>query len=244
MEAPLGQVILSTLSESLQALIPLAVVLIVVSLTLFRDTSKENLVTMAKGVGIAAVGLAVFLLGVKIGFVPYARAMGAVLASQHSSALLVVIGFAVGLAATVAEPAVRILASEVDEFSSGYLREKVVLYTIAVGVAVSVALHMVRIKYGIPLVYLVGPGYLLCLLLMLVSDSAFVAIAFDSGGVATGTMSVTFVMALAIGVASGTEGRDMAVEGFGLLSLVAMTPILTVLLLGFAYKPPWKGRKP
>ncbi len=112
------------------------------------------------------------------------------------------------------------------------------LYTLSIGVAFSIAVSMVRIIYGIPLMYFLVPGYLIALVLIKFSTQTFVAIAFDSGGVATGPMTVTFVLAMAIGVASAIEGRDPLLDGFGMISLVALSPILSVLILGLLY-----GRK-
>lgn len=238
-EESIGRVVLHTLGESAQALGPLAALLVAIFLIFFRDVPKDALWAMVKGVLIAALGLTIFLTGVSIGFIPYARAMGSSLAAGRSTAVLIVIGFALGLTATLAEPAVRILATQVDLFSTGYLKARVMLFTIAFGVALSVALNMVRISYGIPLLVIVGAGYLLALIMVAFSDPSFIALAFDAGGVATGPMAVTFVMSLAIGAASGM-GRDPAVEGLGLVALVALAPILTVLLLGLVYKPPWR----
>lgn len=238
-EESIGTVVLHTLSEAGQALGPLVLVLVIVFLVFFRDVPKDSLWTMVKGVLIAAVGLTIFLTGVEIGFIPYARELGSRLATEESGAVLIIIGFGVGLTATLAEPAVRILAQQVDLFSTGFLRPRVIIVTIAMGVALSVGVNMARIRYGIPLFYIVGPGYLLALILVAFSDASFIALAFDAGGVATGPMAVTFVMSLAIGVASGS-GRDPAVEGLGLVALVALAPILTVLALGLLYKPPWR----
>jgi len=241
MEESVGSLLLHTLSESGQALGPLVAVLAVIFLIFFRDVPKDVLWTMVRGMIIAALGLTVFLMGVRIGFIPYAREMGSTLATKRPAAVLITVGFAMGLAATLAEPAVRILSGQVDRFSSGYLKEKTILYTIALGVAAAVALNMARIRYGIPLFYIVGPGYLLALILVAISHPSFTALAFDAGGVATGPMAVTFVMSLAIGVASGT-GRDPAAEGLGLVALVALAPIISVLLLGLVYKPPWRRK--
>ncbi|NLE11703.1 MAG: DUF1538 domain-containing protein [Actinobacteria bacterium] len=235
----IGALLLENLSESGQALGPLVAVIALIFLIFFRDCPKDVLWSMAKGIIIAALGLTIFLMGVRIGFVPYAQEMGFLLATEHSPAFLIAVGFAIGLTAILAEPAVRILAGQVDRFSSGALREKTILYTISLGVAMSVALNMTRIWYGIPLFYIVGPGYLLALILVAFSHPSFVALAFDAGGVATGPMAVTFILSLAIGVASGT-GRDPATEGLGLVALVALAPIITMLLLGLVYKPPWR----
>lgn len=238
-EESIGAILLHSLSESGQALGPLVAVLVVIFLVFFRDVPKDSLLTMVKGVVIAAIGLTIFLMGVRIGFIPYAREMGSMLATESSTAVLIVVGFALGMAATLAEPAVRILSRQVDRFSSGYVRERLMLYTVALGVAAAVALNMVRIRYDIPLFWIVGPGYLLALLLVAFSHPSFVALAFDAGGVATGPMAVTFVMSLAIGMASGSGG-DPAVEGLGLVALVALAPIIAVLLLGLVYQPPWR----
>jgi hypothetical protein len=139
------------------------------------------------------------------------------------------------LAATIAEPAVRILNYQVEKVSGGYISQKTMLYTLSIGVAVSVAMAMIRIVYGIPLMYMLVPGYLLALILIRFSSTTFVSVAFDSGGVATGPMTVTFVMALAVGAASGIEGRDPLLDGFGMIALVALAPILSVLVLGLIY---------
>lgn len=235
----IGTLLLHTLSESGQALGPLVAVLVVIFLVFFRDIPKESLWNMVRGMLIAALGLTIFLMGVRIGFIPYAEEMGSRLITERSAPVLIIAGFALGLTATLAEPAVRILAGQIDRFSSGYLRERIILFTIALGVAVSVALNMVRIRYGIPILYIVGPGYLLALVLLVFSHSSFTGLAFDAGGVATGPMAVTFVMSLAIGAASGVGG-DPATEGLGLVALVAMVPIISMLLLGLVYKPPWR----
>lgn len=215
----------------------------VVFLLFFRDVSRDTLLPIIKGILISTLGLVVFLVGVRFGFIPFAREMGVILARTQPPAVLILIGFAVGLTATIAEPAVKILASEVDRSSTGYLKERAVLWTIALGVASAVALHMLRVSYGFPLFYLIGPGYLLALLLSVFCHPSFVAIAFDSGGVATGTMSVTFILALVLGVASGSEGRGVTGEDLGMLALVALMPILSVLVLGLIYKPPWRHNK-
>lgn len=240
MDESLAQAAIATASEAGQALGPLVAVLVAVFLFFFRDVPRSSLLPMVYGVVLAGIGLMAFLFGVRVGFVPYAEAMGNILATDEPLVILIIASLVLGVAVTIAEPAVRVLAGEVDRFTTGYISARVMLYTIAAGVALSVALNMVRIHYGIPLFFIVGPGYLLVLLMTAFSHPSFIALAFDSGGVATGSMSVSFILSLAIGVASGTEGRDPVVEGLGVLSLIAMIPIMTVLALGIAYRPPWR----
>ena len=123
-----------------------------------------------------------------------------------------------------------------EKASSGYIKKNVIIFTIAAGVSIFVALAMARVVYGIPLQYLIVPGYLLALVLARYTDPAFVAIAFDSGAVATGPMTVTFVTAMSVGTATAMEGRSAILDGFGLVSLVFLAPILSVMLLGLAYR--------
>jgi hypothetical protein len=183
----------------------------------------------------AFLGLVFFLQGVKIGFMPVGMAMGSSLAGNSSRWALIPIGFILGFVATLAEPAVRILSSQVEKSSSGYIRSSVILYTLCLAVGIFIALGMTRIVFGISFYYLILPGYLLAIVLMFFSKPSFTAIAFDSGGVATGPMTVTFIMALAVGAAEAIEGRNAVIDGFGLIALVALAPIILVMPLGFLY---------
>lgn len=144
--------------------------------------------------------------------------------------------FLIRFVATFAEPAVRILNTQVEKVSSGYISERMMLYTLSIGVACSIALSMFRILSGFPLWYVIIPGYLLVMILMFFSTNTFIAIAFDSGGVATGPMTVTFILAIAVGIASVIEGRDPLMDGFGMIALVALAPILSVLILGLIFE--------
>jgi len=225
------------LTEVALALVPLIIFFLFFQIV-YLKLPKEKIVKLLIGLVLTFMGLSLFLQGVHIGFLPVGEQMGIALGKLPNKWMLIVIGFVLGFVATFAEPAVRILNYEVEKVSSGYIPQKVMLYTLSIGVAVSIAVSMVRIIYGIPLMYFLVPGYLIALILIKFSTQTFVAIAFDSGGVATGPMTVTFVLAMAIGVASAIEGRDPLLDGFGMISLVAISPILSVLILGLLY-----GRK-
>jgi hypothetical protein len=146
--------------------------------------------------------------------------------------LMIPVGFFLGFLATFAEPAVRVLCYQIEKSSSGYIRSKLMLYTLSISVAVFVSIGMAKLVYGIPFLYIIVPGYLLAIVLMWLSDKDFIAIAFDAGGVATGPMAVTFLMSMAVGVASSQEGRDPVIDGFGMIALIALAPIIFVMLLG------------
>jgi len=221
------------LAEVLVALTPILVLFLVFMLV--YKLPKEMLIKFIVGVVFSFAGLALFLQGVKAGFMPVGSEMGAILGNLPYKWILIPLGFILGFVATMAEPAVRILSSEVEESSSGYIKSNIILYTLCLGVGIFIALGMTRIVYGIPFYYIIIPGYLLAIILMFFSQPSFTAVAFDSGGVATGPMTVTFIMALAVGAADVIEGRDAVIDGFGLIALVALAPIIMVMLLGFLY---------
>lgn len=222
------------LSEALIALIPL-ILLTIIFQVFFLKLPKEKLLNIFKGFILTFLGLSLFLQGVKVGFLPVGEAMGVVLGSKSYNWIIIPIGFILGFVATFAEPAVRILNFEVEKVSSGYIPQQIMLYTLSLGVGLAVAASMFRILLGFPLWYYIVPGYIIALILMRFSTREFISIAFDSGGVATGPMTVTFVMAMAIGIANSIEGRDPLLVGFGMIALVALAPILAVLLLGLLY---------
>ncbi len=203
---------------------------------IFLKLPRSYVFNILKGFGLAFAGLALFLQGVKIGFLPFGQEMGRIIGSLPYAWSLIPIGFVLGFVATLAEPAVRILSSQVEKASSGYISEKLILYTLCLGVAIFTALGMAKVFFGISIYYLVVPGYLIALIMLKFSNPTFIAIAFDSGGVATGPMTVTLVMAMAVGAASALEGRDPVLDGFGLIALVALAPIILVMALGFIYR--------
>ncbi|MGM0688415.1 MAG: DUF1538 domain-containing protein [Bacillota bacterium] len=223
------------LIEVLTALSPV-LVLFLIFLLIFK-LPKEMLLSLFKGVLFAFAGLALFLQGVKVGFLPVGNEMGAILGGLPHRWILIPLGFILGFVATLAEPAVRILCEQVEKSSSGSIRSNTILYTLCLAVGIFIALGMVRIVYGIPFYYIIIPGYLLAIILMFLSKPSFTAVAFDSGGVATGPMTVTFIMAMAVGAADNIEGRDAVIDGFGLIAMVALAPIIMVMLLGFLYPP-------
>ena len=196
---------------------------------------RSYVVRLMKGVALSYVGLVFFLQGVTQGFLPAGTEIGRIIGGAPWRWALVPLGFFFGLAATAAEPAVRVLAIEMEKASGGSVSQKPVLVTLALGVGVFVALAMFKLLAGISILWFVVPGYLLALIMTRFSTPAFISAAFDAGGVATGPMTVTFVMAIALGAAGALEGRDAVVDGFGLIALVALAPILSVMTLGILY---------
>jgi hypothetical protein len=220
--------------EVLLALGPLVFFFLIFQI-FFLKLPREYVKNLLKGVALTFIGLVLFLQGVTKGFRPVGSAMGEVLGTMENRWLIVPIGFLLGFVATIAEPAVRILSYEVERTSGGSIRARTILVTLALGVSVFMALGMMRILYGIPILYLVIPAYLIILIMLKFSNPTFTSIAFDAGGVATGPMTVTFVLAIAVGIATAMPDRDAISDGFGLIALVALAPILSVMILGLLY---------
>lgn len=225
---------MDVLGEVAIAILPLALFFLFFQL-LYLKLPRIEVINIVKGVILAFIGIALFLQGVHVGFLPIGELLGQGLIENIGKWIIIPIGFILGVVATFAEPAVRVLNQEVEKVSGGYIPQIVLLTTLSLGVGFSISLAMTRIIYGIPLMYLLLPGYGLALVLIYFSEDNFISIAFDSGGVATGPMTVTFIMAFSVGVASKIKGSDPLVEGFGMIALVALSPILSVLILGLIY---------
>lgn len=223
-----------TVAEVALALAPLAALFVASQLWLLRRR-RAGVIRAVRGIALSFLGLAVFLQGVNVGILPAGEQIGRALASSRLPWLLVPVGFVLGLVATLAEPAVRILNHEVDRASGGYIRQQLMLAAVAVGVAFSVALGMLRVLLGFSLWWVLLPGYALALGMAHGVRSEFAGIAFDAGGVATGPMTVTFILAVSIGAAAVIPDRDPLHEGFGMIGLVALAPIISVLALGLMY---------
>jgi hypothetical protein len=220
----------SSAASVLEALLPLAGFFVIFQL-LFLRLPRQEISRIVAGTLIASLGLLLFLVGVQIGFLPFGHAIGEALASLSEGTLLA-LGVLLGFVTTWGEPAVRILAGQVEDASSGSIDRALVLYAICVAVALAVGLGLFRIAHGTPLLWLLVPGYGFVLAAMWVSDKAFVSIAIDAGGVATGPLANSFLLALALGTAAAMGGRDPLVHGLGLVSLIAVAPIITLTALG------------
>jgi hypothetical protein len=223
----------------MMAVLPLAGLFLAFQVFLLRLPGRSFRNILA-GTLLSACGLFLFLVGVGIGFLPVGRAIGEALGALPNKWLLLPAGLFLGFVTTWGEPAVRILADQVEEASNGSIRRSLVLHTVCIGVALWVGLGLLRIGYGIPILYLLVPGYLLVLVIMWLSDRDFVGIAVDAGGVATGPLANTFLLALALGTSASIGGQNPLVNGLGLVSLIALAPVVSLMTLGILIR--WRRR--
>lgn len=222
------------------AVLPLAVLFVLFQVLVLRLPRRE-VSRILTGTLMASAGLYLFLVGVGLGFLPFGRAIGESVGSLPARWLLAPFGMVLGFVTTWGEPAVRILADQVEEASTGSIPRSLVLWTVCFGVALAVGLGMLRIGYGIPLLYLLVPGYGLVVAILQWSEQRFVSIAVDAGGVATGPLANTFLLALAFGASASAGDQDPLVQGLGLVALIAVAPVVAVMTLGLAVR--WKERR-
>ena len=220
------------LKEVSIALAPLVVICVLVEVFIMK-LPKINALRIYSGIVYTWIGIVLFLFAVKSAFMPVASALGKSIAST-SPILVYVVGIIFGAAVVLAEPAIWLLTEQVEEVSRGKIKRMLMLAFICVGVALAVLFAMIRISNGLSIWTFLLPGYALILLLMPFCPTLFVGIAFDSGGVATGPMSSTFLLPFAIGVASILSG-DTATASFGMIGLIAMMPILAIEILGVVF---------
>ena len=188
---------------------------------------------IAIGVIFTYIGLVMFLTSVNVGFMPVGYKLGAALGELHP-AVLIAFGTAMGVLVVLAEPAIHVLNQQVEEVTGGTITKKSMMIGLCIGVGLAIGLAMTRIVFDFSIVYFVVPGYFISLVLSLFVPRVYTAVAFDSGGVASGPMTSGFILPFAIGACVSIQGADAVLrDAFGVVALVAMTPLITIQLLGF-----------
>lgn len=196
---------------------------------------KRALIKIGVGLVYTYIGLVLFLTGVNVGFMPAGNYLGQVIAGLPYAWIIVPIGMVIGYFIVLAEPAVFVLTRQVEEITSGAISGKSMSLSLSVGVSVSLGLAMTRVLTGISIMWFLIPGYGVALLLTFFVPKIFTAIAFDSGGVASGPMTATFLLPFAMG-ACGAVGGNIITDAFGVVAMVAMTPLITIQVLGLIYR--------
>lgn len=220
--------------EVLVALLPIVVMFFIFQFVMLK-LSKRQLLRICIGLIYTYVGLVLFLTGVNVGFLPVGSYIGTVIGGKSYAWVLIPIGMLVGYFIVSAEPAVHVLNEQVEELTGGAISKRAMMMSLSIGVAVSVGLSMIRVVTGISIWWLLIPGYLIALSLTFIVPPVFTAIAFDSGGVASGAMATTFLLPFAMGACSALGGNIMT-DAFGVVAMVAMTPLITIQGLGLIYR--------
>jgi hypothetical protein len=204
---------------------------------IFIKLPKIKLMRIGIGLSITFVGLVIFLTAAKVGFLPIGFKLGQTMADNKVA--LAIFGFVLGMVVVLAEPAVHVLTKQVEEVTIGAVKKRTMLIALCIGVAISIMLSMIRIIFNFSILYYLIPGYLISLGLAFFVPSIYTGIAFDSGGVASGPLTSSFILPFAIGAAitlntvDGVVSENLLGTGFGIVAMVAMTPLITIQLLGF-----------
>ena len=225
--------VLLTVTKEVTIALGLIVVFFFVINFLFLRLPKKKLLQMSIGIIFTYLGLIVFLTSVNVGFMPIGYKMGIELADNKM--LLVICAFILGLVVVLAEPAVRVLNKQVEEITDGTVSKKSMLIALSCGVGISLGLSIIRIIFEFSILYYLIPGYFISLGLSFFVPRMYTAIAFDSGGVASGPLTSTFILPFAIGASIffNPDASGVLTNAFGVVAMVAMTPLITIQILGF-----------
>ncbi|MBE6897252.1 MAG: DUF1538 domain-containing protein, partial [Ruminococcaceae bacterium] len=216
------------------SILPIVAVFAIFQLV-FKRYQKAQVKRVIIGLLYTYLGLVMFLCGVNIGFAPVGSFLGNELALLEYKWILVPIGALIGYFIVKAEPAIQVLNHQVEGVTNGAISVKAMNRSMSIGVAVSVALAMLKVILGIPIQAIIIPGYVIALVLSCMVPKIFIGIAFDSGGVASGPMTTTFLLPLSIGACQAVGGNIMT-DAFGVVSLVALTPLIAIQIMGLVYK--------
>ena len=236
-DAQLGSAIFGTIFHTMievaVALGLICAMFFILQLTILKLPGRK-LLQILRGVLFTFVGLVIFMTAAKVGFMPVGYKLGSMLSTGNHPAVLVIFAFITGMATVLAEPAVHVLNNQVERVTDGAITKRSMMIALSIGVGISIALSMIRIIFHFSILYYLIPGYIISLGLSLIVPGMYTAIAFDSGGVASGPLTSTFILPFAIGACAMIQGQEMIpLDAFGVVAMVAMTPLISIQFLGF-----------
>ena len=220
--------------EVISSILPVLIVFLLFQL-ISRRYHKNQMIKMLMGFLYTIIGLILFLTGVNVGFAPVGSLLGSNLAAQTWRFVLIPIGALIGYYIVKAEPAVQVLNKQVEDVTNGSISRNAMNLCLSIGVSASVALALLRVLTGLNIYWLLIPGYIIALVLTRFVPKVFVGIAFDSGGVASGPMTSTFLLPLAMGACTAVGG-NVVTDAFGVVAMVAMAPLIAIQIMGVLYQ--------
>jgi len=244
---PSGLSHLGTLIEVLMALIPIIIIFVIYDL-IYIKLPKNKIRELIVGFAVSYFGLVIFLTGVNSIMTPFGTFVGVNVGQGLDNYwLIILIAFTIGVVTVFCEPAIHVLTNQISDVSDGNISKTTVLISMAVGVGIAIGLSALRTLYDFSILYIIVPGYVLSVALMFITPNIFTAMAFDAGGTASGPMSVSFVMPMIIGITYsktdyGTSSIEYYTRSFGVVALIALTPILTIQILGIVQDLKTKAR--
>lgn len=216
------------------ATLPILIFFFIFQITVFKLGKKEFTKILCGSI-YTYIGLVLFLVGVNVGFLPTGYLLGSGMAELSNRWIIVPIGMLIGYFIVIAEPAVAILINQISDLTDGSIPKKAIRFNLSISMALAVGLSMIRIFFGIPIIYFLIPGYILAISLSFFTPKIFTSIAFDSGGVATGPITTTFLIPFSIGLCTSLGGNILT-DAFGVVALIALMPLISVQISGIVYK--------
>ncbi len=232
--AEFGMIILNNIGNVALALALIVIFFMILQFTVLK-LPRQKLIQIGIGIVYTLIGLVIFLVAVEVGFMPIGFKIGKQIA-EFNPAVLVVFGFVIGMVVVLAEPAVHVLNKQVEDVTDGGVKKIEMLIALSIAVGISIGLSCIRMIFGFSLLYYLIPGYLLSLGLSFFVPKIYTAIAFDSGGVASGPLTSSFILPLIVGACislGGGSAENVLTDAFGVVAMVAMTPLITIQILGF-----------
>lgn len=236
--APFINEIPHVVRDAIISIAPIVIIFFILNFLYFR-IRRKTLIKILKGVIYVIIGLIIFLVGVNAGFMDVGSIISVTISSLDNQFWIYIVSFGLGLVVILAEPAVYVLTHQIQDITNGHVQRKIVLVALSLGVGTAVLLNTIRIMVpGMELWHILLPGFALAIGLMFITPQLFVGMAFDSGGVASGPMSATFILAFSQGIAfrDPTSVANPVADAFGVIALIALTPIIAVEILGLMYK--------
>ncbi len=228
----LGTLILHKVRDVALALGLIVAFFLILQFTVLK-LPKQKLIQITFGIIYTFIGLVIFLVAVDVGFLPIGYKIGQQLA-EHNRTLLVVFGFVLGMVVVLAEPAVHVLNKQVEDITGGGVKKIEMLIALSIAVGISICLSLIRMVFKFSILYYLIPGYLISLGLSFFVPKIYTGIAFDSGGVASGPLTSSFILPLLIGACGTVQGEGSIYSlAYGVVAMVAMTPLITIQILGF-----------
>lgn len=222
-----------TVKEVILAIIPIVIIIIILNFTLIQ-IPNEVFFNFIGGAFFVSIGFILFLIGIKLGFLPLGEMIGSKLVSKGKLWLMLLVAFILGFVVTFAEPDVQVLAMQVNMVSDK-INKNVIITAISLGVGVFLAFAILRVFLQVKIEYLLIGGYLIIFILAFFTSTDFLAISFDAGGVTTGPMTVPFILSFGVGVGAVAVEKKDSDNSFGLVALSSMGPIIAVMILGVIY---------
>lgn len=227
---------LGTLIEVAMALLPIIGIFFVYEL-IYIKLPKTKILELLVGFAISYFGLSIFLAGISAFMQPFGNKVGQSLGMIDANWIIILICFIIGLVTILAEPAVHVLSGQIETISDGNISKRTILLSLSIGVGIAICLSAIRTLFNFSILYIIVPGYVLSIVLMFASPNLYTALAFDSGGTASGPMSVSFVLPMLIGInkIKGGLGDSSTLyyeQSFGVVALIALAPLITIQLLG------------